>query len=67
MSATYHVGTSGWVYAHWRGLFYPQGLAQARWLASLGEEVSAAYVYFNNDAEAAAVQGAHTLAAMLES
>jgi uncharacterized protein YecE (DUF72 family) len=27
-----HVGTSGWVYSHWRGLFYPDGLAQTRWL-----------------------------------
>jgi len=26
------IGTSGWVYSHWRGLFYPHGLAQARWL-----------------------------------
>ena len=28
----YYIGTSGWVYNHWRGLFYPEGLAQARWL-----------------------------------
>jgi uncharacterized protein YecE (DUF72 family) len=26
------VGTSGWQYRHWRGTFYPQKLAQARWL-----------------------------------
>jgi uncharacterized protein YecE (DUF72 family) len=26
------VGTSGWVYADWRGRFYPQGIAQKRWL-----------------------------------
>ena len=26
------IGTSGWVYNHWRGPFYPQGLAQAKWL-----------------------------------
>ncbi|MGH9073502.1 MAG: DUF72 domain-containing protein [Acidimicrobiales bacterium] len=26
------IGTSGWQYADWRGRFYPQGLAQARWL-----------------------------------
>jgi uncharacterized protein YecE (DUF72 family) len=26
------VGTSGWQYRHWRGLFYPGGLPQARWL-----------------------------------
>ncbi len=27
-----YIGTSGWVYSHWRGIFYPEGLAQARWL-----------------------------------
>ena len=27
-----HVGTSGWQYRHWRGVFYPPGLASARWL-----------------------------------
>lgn len=26
------VGTSGWQYKHWRGRFYPQQLAAARWL-----------------------------------
>jgi uncharacterized protein YecE (DUF72 family) len=26
------VGTSGWQYADWRGRFYPDGLATARWL-----------------------------------
>jgi uncharacterized protein YecE (DUF72 family) len=25
------VGCSGWVYKHWRGLFYPEGLPQKRW------------------------------------
>jgi uncharacterized protein YecE (DUF72 family) len=25
------IGTSGWTYAHWAGLFYPDGLAKARW------------------------------------
>ena len=27
------IGTSGWQYADWRGRFYPEGLAQAKWLA----------------------------------
>ena len=27
-----YIGTSGWVYHHWRGIFYPEGLAQAKWL-----------------------------------
>jgi uncharacterized protein YecE (DUF72 family) len=26
-----HVGCSGWVYKHWRGIFYPEGLPQKRW------------------------------------
>ncbi|HIE16991.1 MAG TPA: DUF72 domain-containing protein [Dehalococcoidia bacterium] len=28
----YYIGTSGWHYEHWRGLFYPEGLAKANWL-----------------------------------
>ncbi|TDC53645.1 DUF72 domain-containing protein [Jiangella ureilytica] len=27
-----HVGTSGWQYDSWRGVLYPRGLAQRRWL-----------------------------------
>jgi uncharacterized protein YecE (DUF72 family) len=26
------IGTSGYVYPHWRGTFYPRGLSPARWL-----------------------------------
>ena len=26
------IGTSGWVYKHWRGLFYPEDLPATRWL-----------------------------------
>lgn len=28
-----HLGTSGYAYAHWRGIFYPKGLAASKWLA----------------------------------
>ncbi len=28
---TFHVGTSGWSYDHWRGGFYPEKLAKSRW------------------------------------
>ncbi len=28
----YYIGTSGWVYPHWREVFYPQKLAQPKWL-----------------------------------
>jgi uncharacterized protein YecE (DUF72 family) len=41
-----HVGTSGWQYAHWRGLFYPDGLPQSRWLEHYAE--SFATVEVNN-------------------
>ncbi|WP_121353356.1 DUF72 domain-containing protein [Flavisolibacter nicotianae] len=33
MDSHIHIGTSGWSYRHWRGLFYPQKLASAKWLA----------------------------------
>ncbi len=32
MSAVYYIGTSGWHYEHWRGRFYPEKLAKAKWL-----------------------------------
>ncbi|MGH9243150.1 MAG: DUF72 domain-containing protein [Acidimicrobiales bacterium] len=28
----WYVGTSGWQYDSWKGVFYPRGLPQARWL-----------------------------------
>src|SRR4030042_652993 len=28
----YYIGTSGWHYDDWRGLFYPQELAKSKWL-----------------------------------
>ncbi len=32
MDEAVRIGTSGWTYKHWRGVFYPEGLPQARWL-----------------------------------
>jgi uncharacterized protein YecE (DUF72 family) len=32
MSPKYYIGTSGWVYPHWRRVFYPSTLAQSKWL-----------------------------------
>ena len=26
-----HIGTSGWIYRHWRGCYYPEKLAQKSW------------------------------------
>lgn len=31
--ARFFIGTSGWSYTSWRGIFYPAGLAQAKWLS----------------------------------
>lgn len=31
MAGTIRIGTSGWVYGHWRDVFYPKGVPQARW------------------------------------
>ena len=31
MNARYHIGTSGWVYPHWKGRFYPDDLPERRW------------------------------------
>jgi uncharacterized protein YecE (DUF72 family) len=34
---TVWIGTSGWQYRHWRGLFYPAGLPQRAWLEHYAE------------------------------
>lgn len=31
MSRRCWIGTSGWMYPHWEGAFYPQGLSESRW------------------------------------
>ncbi len=37
-NAPIRVGCSGWIYKHWRGLFYPDGLAVKRWFAFYAAE-----------------------------
>lgn len=37
MAATVRIGTSGWVYPHWRGHFYPKDLPSSRWFAFYAE------------------------------
>ncbi len=32
MGARFHIGTSGWHYRHWQGVFYPPALPPAAWL-----------------------------------
>ena len=38
MGGKYFIGTSGWHYEHWRGLFYPEGLAKPGWLKFYAEK-----------------------------
>ena len=37
VSQVIRIGCSGWVYKHWRGLFYPEGLPQKRWFERYAE------------------------------
>ena len=37
ISQAIRIGCSGWVYKHWRGLFYPDGLPQKRWFERYAE------------------------------
>ncbi|HKY52503.1 MAG TPA: DUF72 domain-containing protein [Candidatus Limnocylindria bacterium] len=37
MTGEVRIGTSGWVYPHWREAFYPKDLPQSRWLAYYAE------------------------------
>jgi len=32
MTSRLYIGTSGWNYNHWRGVFYPEELPQSKWL-----------------------------------
>ena len=38
LTSEYFVGTSGWHYEHWRGLYYPEGLARPKWLQFYGKQ-----------------------------
>lgn len=31
MNTTFHIGTSGWTYDHWKGTFYPADLPKTKW------------------------------------
>lgn len=37
MTAEYRIGTSGWSYRHWKGIFYPEKLGQKEWLRFYAE------------------------------
>jgi len=38
------IGTSGWVYPHWRGVIYPEGSSERDWLRRYSEEFEAVEV-----------------------
>jgi uncharacterized protein YecE (DUF72 family) len=59
MPSEVRVGCSGWQYASWRGVLYPEGLAQRRWLARYAEVFDSVEVNatFYRLARPAAVQG----------
>ncbi len=38
MNPRCRIGTSGWIYSHWRGVFYPPDLAQSRWYTHYAAE-----------------------------
>ncbi len=42
--AEVRIGTSGWAYGNWRGVFYPPGLRQGEWLAYYAERFNAVEV-----------------------
>jgi uncharacterized protein YecE (DUF72 family) len=35
-----HIGTSGWSYKHWKGIYYPEKLAASRWLTYYAHDFS---------------------------
>jgi len=51
------IGTSGWHYEEWSGLFYPFGLVKNKWF----EYYSRHFACFNNDIYAYAVKNTKTL------
>jgi uncharacterized protein YecE (DUF72 family) len=56
MSARCYIGTSGWIYPHWRGVFYPPDLPQTRWYEHYArhfETVEINYSFYRLPSEAA--------------
>lgn len=53
--AEYRVGCSGWIYPHWAGLFYPEGLPEREWFQFYARvfdtvEVNATFYRFPSEA-----------------
>jgi uncharacterized protein YecE (DUF72 family) len=40
MKGSIHIGTSGWSYKHWKGIYYPEGLPATKWLAFYARQFS---------------------------
>jgi uncharacterized protein YecE (DUF72 family) len=62
--ASLHVGTSGWQYADWRGVLYPEGLPQRRWLeryAEVFDTVEVNTTFYGLPSAATAVTWAETV------
>ena len=53
--APVRIGCSGWIYKHWRGLFYPQNLPVKLWFAWYASEFDT--VEINNRKRAASGAG----------
>jgi uncharacterized protein YecE (DUF72 family) len=47
MTASIRIGTSGWIYPHWRGRFYPPDLPQRAWLEFYGSHFSTVEVNYS--------------------
>jgi uncharacterized protein YecE (DUF72 family) len=45
--AELRIGTSGWNYKHWKGLFYPDGVPQKRWLEHYASQYNTAEVNYS--------------------
>ncbi|HEY0355953.1 MAG TPA: DUF72 domain-containing protein [Flavisolibacter sp.] len=41
MRSRIHIGTSGWSYKHWKGLYYPLKLAASKWLSFYARDFEA--------------------------
>lgn len=65
MAGRVFIGTSGYVYPHWRGLFYPDGLPQRGWLRFYARHFKTAEL--SNDEAAFAVQDARRLTELVKS
>jgi uncharacterized protein YecE (DUF72 family) len=45
--AGFFIGTSGWNYQHWKGIFYPDGVPARRWLEYYAEHFNTAEVNYS--------------------